>query len=219
MTEYNEDQFLQLSGIQHFAFCRRQWALIHIEQQWAENVRTVDGELMHQHAHESGKTESRGNVKITRGMYISSRTLGVSGQCDVIEFHRSDDGVPIPGWVGKWQPFPIEYKRGKPKDDQIDEVQLCAQAMCLEEMLCCPITSGALFYGETHRRVSVDFTEDLRQKVRSMLTEMHELYSRAYTPLVKPKKGCSACSLNELCLPVLMKKQSAKKYLSDSLEG
>lgn len=152
MTDYNAPQFLQLSGIQHFAFCRRQWALIHIEQQWAENYRTVDDELMHEKAHDTGKTESRDDLKITRGMYVSSRTLGVSGQCDVVELRKDPQGVEIFGYEGRWQPFPIEYKRGRPKDSDADELQLCAQAMCLEEMLCCEIPCGALFYGETHRK-------------------------------------------------------------------
>lgn len=134
--QYPEEDYLMLSGLQHFHFCRRQWALIHIEQQWEENVRTVDGTLMHQRAHNSQLQESRGDLLIIRGMSIFSPSLGVSGQCDVVEFHRDPSGVSLHGREGTWKPYPIEYKRGRPKENQADALQLCGQAMCLEEMLC-----------------------------------------------------------------------------------
>jgi CRISPR-associated exonuclease Cas4 len=190
--------------LQHFAFCRRQWALIHVEHQWAENYRTVDGSILHEKAH-GGGTESRGDLLIVRAMRIHSAVLGVSGECDVVEFHRSENGVTLQGRDGLWSPFPIEYKRGKPKPHDADELQLCAQAMCLEEMLCCQISDGALFYGEPRRRTPVAFTDELRQRVRDSLAEMHDYLRRGCTPKVKPQKGCSACSLKELCLPELMK--------------
>lgn len=215
---YSEEEFLQLSGIQHFKFCRRQWALIHIEQQWAENYRTIDGALMHKNAHDAQFQESRGNLFITRGVSVFSSTLGVSGQCDVLEYHRADTGIPIKGKEGLWQPYPVEYKRGSPREDTGDTLQLCGQAMCLEEMLCCDIPEGALYYGETHRRVTVPFTDELRREVRDMLTQMHELYRRGYTPKVKPSKSCNACSLKELCLPKLMKNRSVAGYLKDAME-
>ena len=142
---YDEEDFLQLSGIQHFRFCRRQWALIHVENQWQENYFTVDGTLMHENAHDGEKRESRGDMLILRGLPVFSRTLGVSGQCDVVEFYRDDSGVALRGSEGLWRPFPVEYKRGKPKANSADELQLCAQAMCLEEMLCCAIPQGALY--------------------------------------------------------------------------
>jgi CRISPR-associated exonuclease Cas4 len=217
VTVYSEDEFLQLSGLQHFLFCRRQWALIHIEQQWAENLRTVSGELMHERTHDEKLTEKRGNIIITHGMRVFSRALGVSGQCDVLEFHRDDRGVAINGWDGKWIPFPVEYKRGEPKSGSFDEAQLCCQAMCLEEMLCCRIESGALFYGEIRRREQVEFTQDLRLQVEDGTNQMHELYSRGYTPKVKPSKACNACSLKELCLPVLLKTLSVKSYMEGNL--
>lgn len=149
---YPEERFLQLSGLQHFKFCRRQWALIHIENQWAENYRTTDGAILHERAHDKDFTESRGDLLITRDMRIFSPTLGVSGACDVLEFHRSGVGIPLKGRDGLWQPYPVEYKRGKPKQDTTDALQLCGQAVCLEEMLCCQIPTGALYYGETRRR-------------------------------------------------------------------
>ena len=215
---YPEERFLQLSGLQHFKFCRRQWALIHIENQWAENYRTTDGAILHERAHDKDFTESRGDLLITRDMRIFSPTLGVSGACDVLEFRRSGVGIPLKGRDGLWQPYPVEYKRGKPKQDTTDALQLCGQAVCLEEMLCCQIPTGALYYGETHRRTEVEFTPELRQEVRTLLEEMHALYERGWTPKVKPTKACSACSLKELCLPKLMRKQSVADYLRDHLE-
>lgn len=218
MAAYSDPDLLQLSGLQHFAFCRRQWALIHIEQLWRENLRTVEGQLLHHRAHDETQRERRGNLLILRGLAIQSPTLGVSGVCDVVEFHASPQGVPIHGEEGLWLPYPIEYKRGKPKTNQADELQLCAQAMCLEEMLCCSIQEGALFYGETKRRTVVSFAPALREQVVSLLQEMHQLYRRGYTPKCKPTKSCNACSLKELCLPKLMKKQNVSAYLRSAME-
>ena len=215
---YNEDDFLQLSGLQHFTFCRRQWALIHIEQQWAENYRTTDGEILHAKAHDGASTESRGDLQIVRGLRIQSQTLGVSGACDVVEFRHSENGIPMSGKDGLWQPYPVEYKRGEPKENHCDILQLCAQAMCLEEMLCCSIPEGALFYGETRRRERVEFTDVLRDEVKSAFEEMHRYWGRGYTPKVKPTKACNACSLKDLCLPALTRKKSVVSYLSSAME-
>ena len=216
--DYKEEDFLPLSGLQHFKFCRRRWALIYIENQWAENYRTVDGTLMHQNAHDKGFRESRGDKLVTRGMNVFSASLGVSGECDVVEFHRGDTGVALPGREGLWQPYPVEYKRGAPNDRSGDALQLCGQAMCLEQMLCCSIPEGALYFGETRRRVAVPFTEELRQTVRDQLEEMHQLYRRGYTPKVKPTKACGACSLKELCLPKLLRTRPVAQYLSEAME-
>lgn len=164
---YQEEDYLQLSGLQHFRFCRRQWALIHIENQWAENFRTVDGSLMHEKAHENGSSESRGDLLIVRGLAVHSSSLGVSGQCDVVEFRRNPDGILLQNREGLWQPFPVEYKRGKPKENNADSLQLCGQAMCLEEMLCCAIPEGALFYGETRRRLSVPLPRSYAARCRA----------------------------------------------------
>ena len=216
--EYNEDDYLLLSGLQHFAFCRRQWALIHIENLWAENLRTTEGHLLHERAHDASVRERRGNTITVRGVSFSSRTLGVSGQCDVLEYHADPGGVPLPDTEGTWLPYPVEYKRGKAKENPADRLQLCGQAMCLEEMLCCDIPEGALFYGETRRREVVRFTDELRQEVRDDLAEMHRLFRRGYTPKVKPSKSCNACSLKELCLPRLLKTRSVADYLASAME-
>ena len=215
---FKEEEYLQLSGLQHFSFCRRQWALIHLEQQWAENLRTVDGRILHEKAHDGSAREKRGDLVVTRDMSIHSATLGISGSCDVVEFHRGGEGIPLTGQEGLWQPYPIEYKRGAPKSIDADKLQLCAQAMCLEEMLCCDIPEGAIYYGEIRRREVVDLDEELRKRVRTLLSEMHDLYCRSHTPKVKPTKGCNACSLKELCLPKLVKKRSVMDYLRKSLE-
>lgn len=214
--KYSEEDYLPLSGIQHFAFCRRQWALIHIENQWAENERTVDGTIMHEKAH-SGDVESRGDVVIMRALRVFSATLGVSGECDVVEFNRNADGISLNGHDGLWQPYPVEYKRGKPKEHNADEMQLCAQAMCLEEMLCCTIPCGALFYGEPRRRTEVEFTPELRRAVEDSLNEMHDYYKRGYTPKAKPRKGCTACSLREICLPKMAQRKSVAAYVEGAL--
>lgn len=207
-----------LSGLQHFKFCRRRWALIHIENQWAENVKTIDGEIFHEKAHDSDFTESRGDKIITRAMRVFSPSLGVSGECDIVEFLRDEKGISLSGKNGLWQPYPIEYKRGKPSDRTGDTLQLCGQAMCLEEMLCCTIPEGAMYYGEIRRRVPVEFTEELRAEVKDIIEQMHDMYHRGHTPKVKPTKSCNACSLKELCLPKLMNRSTVSKYLRDSME-
>lgn len=215
---YSEEDFLQLSGLQHFSFCRRQWALIHIEQQWAENLLTVQGNILHEKAHDNTDREQRGDTLITRGMRIHSSTMGVSGKCDVVEFHRSPLGVALSGHEGLWLPYPVEYKRGSPKANDADRLQLCAQGMCLEEMLCCDIAEGALFYGETRRREVVEFTDELRARVREYIEAMHDLYRRRHTPKVKPGKSCNACSLRELCLPKLCRSRNVGAYLRAKTE-
>jgi len=211
--EYQEEDFLLLSGIQHFVFCKRQWALIHIEQQWQENLRTIEGEILHERTHDNSIKEKRGDLIVSRGMGIFSRSLGITGTCDVVELHRASDGVNIFGRDGTYKPVPVEYKRGKPKDDESDVLQLCAQAMCLEEMLLCVIPEAYLFYGETKRRLKILLDDELRERIKTVFKEMHELYDRRYTPKVKISKSCKACSLSELCMPRLCKNPSAIDYM------
>ncbi len=176
---YSEDEYLMLSGVQHFAFCRRQWALIHIEQQWEENFRTADGNIMHERVHDEEKHEKRKDLIITRAMAVSSARLGISGECDA--------------------------------------VQLTAQALCLEDMLCCSIPFGYLYYGATRHRVKVVFDEALRKRTEDLITEMHDLYKKQYTPKVKRRKACNACSLKNICLPVICGKGNASEYINRML--
>ncbi len=154
-----------------------------------------------------------------RGVSVSSARLGISGQCDVVEFRRSEDGISLSGREGLWKPYPVEYKRGEPKTNDCDMLQLCAQAMCLEEMLCCSIPEGALYYGQIRRRQRVGLTAELRRRVEDMLLEMHDHYRRGYTPKVKPSKGCNACSMKELCLPKLIRSRPVREYLSKAMEA
>lgn len=216
--EYTEDDYLMLSGIQHFKFCRRQWALIHIEQQWAENIHTVVGELMHKKAHDPYLTEKRKDLLVVRSLPVASKVMGVSGECDVVEFHRCEDGIKLHGHRGTFLVYPIEYKKGKPKVTEEDKLQLVAQALCLEEMFSTNISEGALFYGETRRREVVIITEELRQEVIKMFQEMHQYFDRKYTPKVKYNKACNSCSLKDICLPKLEKSSSVEKYITQMLK-
>lgn len=215
---FDEDRYLALSGIQHFAFCRRQWALIHIEQIWAENLLTVQGSLMHERAHDEAVRERRGSVLTVRGLSVHSRRLGIWGKCDVVEFHVDSKGHPLTGEDGLWRTVPVEYKRGLPKSIDADRLQLCAQAICLEDMFAEDIETGYLFYGETRSRERVDMTDSLRSEVVQLFSEMHRLYERRYVPRVRPFWACKSCSLAEHCMPKTSGKQ-VESYIEKSLEG
>lgn len=207
---YSEDDLIQLSALQHYAFCPRQCALIHVEQVWSENRLTAEGRIMHEHVHDEGD-ESRGDVRIERGVALRSLKLGLIGKSDVIEYHRQADGT--------WQIFPVEYKRGKPKSDDSDKVQLCAQAMCLEEMLNASIPAGALFYGKTRRRLDVVFDEALRLETQVAAQKTHELIDAGQTPKPFYAKRCKSCSLVAECLPkTIQKKRSVENYLKRMLD-
>lgn len=212
-----ERELLQLSGIQHFAYCPRQWALIHIEQQWHENERTADGHIFHERAHNGPEHELRGDMLVLRGLRAFSEKLGVSGICDVVEFRRDAHGVTLHGYEGQWQPYPVEYKRGEPKQHDADRLQLCTQAMCLEEMLLCSIPEGCLFYGETRRREKVVFDASLRMRVTDMLRQMQAYFLAGHTPKAAPTRGCNACSLRELCLPKLHRSLKVADYIERQL--
>lgn len=216
---YPEEEYLMLSGIQHFMFCRRQWALIHIEQQWDENYRTMDGKLMHNKVHDNSFRETRKGVVTIRALPVSSSVLGISGECDAVEFHKSESGVWIPRLEGKYTAVPVEYKRGKPKEDLSDTMQLLLQALCLEEMLSASIPFGYLYYGETRHRVKIEFTDALRKTAQEMTEEMHDLFRRQHTPKARRTKACNACSLKHICLPVLQKKKTVQSYLRTMLDS
>ncbi|MFZ0391521.1 MAG: CRISPR-associated protein Cas4 [Calditrichia bacterium] len=200
---YTEDQYIQLSALQHYMFCRRQCALAYMEMIWAENLFTAEGRIIHEKVH-SGELEKRGGIIRALGLWIASARLGLSGQTDLTEFHRTDEphrGIALPGYKGKWQIFPVEFKRGKPKADHSDEVQLCAQALCLEEMLNCNIGEGAIFYGKNKRRHPVVFTDALRTLTEKTSREIHEMFAAEKTPAAIYSKKCKPCSLYNRCLP------------------
>ena len=213
-----QEDYLLLSGLQHFSFCRRQWALIHIEQQWNENQRTAEGRLEHERCHDETLSEKRGGLLTVRCMRVVSHRLKLTGNCDVVEFRADPAGVPLNGREGTWLPLPVEYKHGAPKENDADRLQLCAQGMALEEMLACEVPQGALFYEETRRRELVPLTAELRTKVQAAADEMNAYFARGYTPKVKPGKFCSACSLRELCLPRLCRHADAKGYIRAHME-
>jgi len=201
---FTEDDLLPLSGLQHLAFCERQWALIHIEGAWAENRLTVEGRHLHERVHEAGD-ETRDGVRIARGVRLRSLRLGLVGQADVVEFHTTPDGERV---------FPVEYKRGRPKPDRCDEVQLCAQAMCLEEMLNTDIPDGAIFYGQPRRRHAVAFDDTLRAEVERLAERMQALFRAGVTPPAQYEPKCRNCSLVEVCLPKSAGAgKSARRYL------
>jgi CRISPR-associated exonuclease Cas4 len=219
MVNNDEDQYLMLSGIQHFLFCRRQWALIHIEQQWEENVRTVEGKYLHEKADQPFIREKRGDKLIVRAMPVKSNELKISGVCDVVEFIRNEHGVELSGMEGKYLAYPVEFKRGKPKTDESDIMQLTAQALCLEEMLLCEINTGYIFYNEIKHRVEVPLTPEHKSKVKKMIAEMYDYYKKSYTPKVKTGKFCRSCSLQHVCLPSLMSKRSVRSYIEGMIGG
>ena len=206
MTVESTDDLIMLSALQHFVFCPRQCALIHIEQLWAENVLTAEGRIMHDKV-DTANRESRGNIRIEYGVPMRSLRLGLIGRADVVEFHKQGD---------TWIPFPVEYKRGKPKSDNCDMVQLCAQAMCLEEMMEVEIPEGALFYGETRHRHDVKFCTALRKETEKAAVRLHELIASGITPPPVYSAKCKKCSLVELCLPQVNKKVS--NYLLKVIE-
>lgn len=206
---FAEDDLLPLSALQHLLFCRRQCALIHIERVWTENVFTVRGDILHERAHEQGYA-SRDGVRIARAVPLRSLELGLSGVADVVEFHEGKDGEVV---------FPVEYKLGQPKADACDTVQLCAQALCLEEMLSRPIAAGAVFYGRTRRRLSVAFDTELREATRAVCADLHAFIRAGRTPEARFDKRCRACSLEATCLPrVCQGKRSVRAYLRDAVE-
>lgn len=217
---YVEEDMLMLSGIQHYKFCPRQWALIHIEQQWQDNRLTIEGELMHKHVDDPFYRQKCGDCITLRGVHIASHELGLYGITDVIELHPAtsmDDSILHPAYPGRWIPIPVEYKHGMPKRNEIDEVQLAAQAMCLEELYGIRISSGAIFYGETRHRTQVDFTDRLRQIVKQCADEMHQLYARSVTPHAMYERKCERCSLKDICMPDACGRLTVDSYLKNNL--
>lgn len=210
-NDYHEDDFLQLSGIQHFAYCERQWGLIHIESQWVENLRTAEGRLLHERVDDPYFTESRGDVKTIRSVPLASKSLGLYGVADVLELHRNTEGK-------KGLHDLVEYKRGKPKPDDRDEVQLCAQAICLEEMLGITLDYGYMYYGEIRHRHQVRFDEKLRLRVRELAAKMHSLYKKGVTPQAEKSNKCNNCSMIDVCVPKLgQSSNKAARYMEKVL--
>lgn len=193
-----DDDALPISGLQHLAFCPRQWALIHLEQVWVENVRTAEGRLLHERADLPGESR-RANVRTVRGMWLRSERLHLTGRADIVEFRP--------------EPYPVEYKRGKSKPDDCDTVQLCAQVLCLEEMLQTAVACGAIFYGSPRRRMEVAFTPQLRSRTEELVATMHRLYRSRVTPAAALGPYCRSCSLVDVCLPEATSHRDAAQWV------
>ena len=201
-----DDELIAISALSHYSYCPRRCALVHIEQVWTENRFTAEGRILHERVHEEDR-KTRGDVRIDYGVALRSLRLGLIGKADVVEFHRQPDG--------SWLPFPVEHKRGKPKTDDCDKVQLCAQAICLEEMLDAAISEGALFYGQTRHRLDVVFDEALRRETEDTAQRAHDLIDSGITPKPVYEKRCESCSLIAECLPkAIQKRRSVKSYLT-----
>lgn len=215
---YVEDEYLMLSGIQHFYFCKRQWGLIHIDQQWDENEYTVEGQLLHKKADNPFVKEKRKDFFISRAMHVSSEKLGLNGILDVVEFYKDDQGVKILKKRGKWRPAIVEYKRGKKKSDHRDIIQLVAEVICLEEKLKCKIDESYLYYLSTNTKIKVEISDTLREEVYSYAKQMHDYYEKKQVPGAEYFKNCLKCSLYDICLPRLSKKpRSIENYMQHAI--
>ena len=223
----NNDNFVMISALQHFLFCKRQCALIHLEGAWAENRLTAEGKVLHELV-DNGGSETRKSIHLARAIRLFSWKLGITGVADMVEFHLAEseylqDGrrqaIPVKGLNGVWKPFPVEYKRGKPKTHRADEVQLCAQAICLEEMLDVEILSGALFYGEPNHRMDVFFDNDLRMLTEKTARDVHDLLDSGVTPEPTFGKWCISCSLVDSCRPrQLSLRRSARSWFDHQMD-
>lgn len=221
---FTESDLLPISALQHLVFCERQCALIHIERLWEENRFTAEGKILHEKT-DKEETESRGDCRIARSLLLQCKKLGLYGRADVVEFHKvnNDKRIILPGVNGLWVPYPVEYKRGKPKSDRCDEVQLCAQALSLEEMLNTDISEGALYYGTPRRRTIVNIDTNLRDETAKIAERLHALINKKITPHAVYDKKCENCSLNDLCMPLVNRKNGqVDDYINsifDSAEG
>lgn len=201
---YSVDDMLMLSGIQHFRFCPRQWALIHIEQQWNDNRLTIEGQILHKHVDDPFYRQKNGDAITLRSVNLVSSELGLYGISDIIELFPSkviENTIQHPDYPGHWKPIIVEYKHGKPKKNEIDEVQLAAQTMCLEEMYDIRIYNGVFYYAELRHRIKVDITDELRNIVRTCAMKMHKIFSTAAIPKAEYGKQCQRCSLIDICMP------------------
>ena len=208
MTMFTVDDFIQLSALQHYVFCPRQCALIHVEDVWHGNVFTVRGDILHEKV-DTDTYETRGTLKTVRGLRIHSTRLGIVGRADVVEFRKSTnaDGSP--------DVMPVEFKAGQPKDDLSDKVQLCAQALCLEEMMNTQVKRGAFFYGKIRRRVQVEIDDGLRKQTEEIIAAVHEIVSQNKVPAARYEKKCRNCSLADICMPKAMNEKKLKEYMND----
>lgn len=217
---FSDDELVPISALQHLMFCERQWSLIHLEGVWGENRFTAEGKVLHEKVH-GNDAETRRQLRVARGLALRSLVWGLIGKADVVEFHRLPDvcageAARLPGRKGLWRPYPVEFKLGRPKLERCDEVQLCAQALCLEEMLSAPVPVGALFYGRPQQRKEVMIDRELREETVRVLARLRQLKNGDDQPRARLDQKCDSCSLVDTCLPKLQKRRrSVKTYLED----
>jgi CRISPR-associated exonuclease Cas4 len=218
---YNEEDCIMISGLQHIVFCPRQWGLIHIEQQWEENYLTAEGRQLHERV-DSGYKEFRKGIRQYSSLSVRSLKYGIYGIADLVEAIKNEDetGANIDsfGLKGHWTLYPVEFKHGKPKSDNCDKIQLCAQALCLEEMTNTRDPVGAIFYGEIKRRDEIDFTDDLRKETIKYIELAHKLMETGTLPPPKYEKHCKLCSMIDLCMPNKLNKNKLDNYRKALLE-
>jgi len=219
---YSEEEFLPISALEHLCFCERQVAFIHVEGLWQDNLYTAEGSILHQKVHQSTH-ESRADTRIARGLWLRSFKLGLCGKTDLIEFKRinkkGEGAITLSGISGWWRPFPVEYKRGRLRSEISYEIQLCAQGICLEEMLGISIDYGALYFGKTNRRLEIALSVDLRNKTQIAANRLHEIVRLSITPPAKKSSRCRFCSMVNLCLPGLTRKTDIEAYIKHSLNS
>ena len=212
------EDYLPISAVQHYAFCPRQFALIYMEKQWVESYLTSSGRIMHNRVHDENIFEKKGDIIVMRGLALSSESLKVFGVADIVEYHIQKEGVYLPGFKGRYAPYPVEYKRGKSKANDCDRLQLCVQCICLEEMHNIKISEAALYYGQPRRRETVSIDENLRIKAYKVCEEMHEIFESHITPPAVFFNFCKSCSVIDICQPIIIEKNS-NKYWSKALSG
>lgn len=230
---FSDEDLLPISALSEIVFCERRAALQQIEGIWEDNIFTIEGSHLHQKVHKEESYESRGDIRIARGLRLRSLRLGLTGITDVVEFHKVDSSIPLPpsesstnlkpsveleGVKGRWIPFIVEYKRGRLRHEKSFEVQLCAQALCLEEMMKVNVPAGAVFYGKPRRRLEVIFTPELRAETETAAARLHELISSGKTPPPQYEKKCESCSLMSLCMPkTLSAHKNVEHYIKRSI--
>ena len=217
---YTDDEMLMLSGIQHYVFCPRQWALIHVEQQWEDNRLTMEGNVLHENVDNPFYRQKNGDTITLRSVHLASRQLGLYGISDAIELLPSDtaeNSITHPRYPGRWTPYPVEYKRGHSKPNACDEVQLAAQVICLEEMYGIRVDYAALFYNETKRREAISISEELRALTRRCADDMHRIFSSGQLPPVDKQRHCKNCSLANVCMPGVDDCTKVEHYLKKNL--
>lgn len=213
-----EEDYLHISSIQHFVFCKRQWAILYLEDQWQENLLTAEGRVIHERAHDNSIKESRKDYFVIRSMPIKSHTYKLTGECDIVEFIKDENGINIKGKKDKYIIYPVEYKRGNIKKDESDKMQLLAQCISLEEMFVTEVRSGAIYYNKIRKREEINFTEEDINKFKNIVEEMHRIYKQKKNPKVRISKKCKNCSVNEICMPNLSNKEDVVNYINRRLD-